>query len=98
IAPIFLKSLLPKEDYDGFCLLIDTLDLLTSFHTNENDLAKVKRKLTLFSIYYEDRFYHRSYDRVRVCLPIFHQMIHIPDALKWTGPLYVYAQWCMERI
>ena len=33
-----------------------------------------------------------------VCLPVFHQLIHVSDGLRWISPMHTYAQWAMERM
>ena len=36
--------------------------------------------------------------RLPACLPVFHQLLHVADALDWLGPMHVYSQWGMERM
>lgn len=61
------------------------------------DLLEMDQRILRFSKYYERRYYRMEWARLRSCLPVFHQILHVPQALRWAGPMYVYSQWAMER-
>jgi hypothetical protein len=96
-APIFLKTLLPEQDYDGFLLLVDAITLLEKPTMTRVEQEEVGRLLRSFSSYYEERFYRAQWKRLKACLPTFHQLLHMKDATSDLGPAYVFWQWPMER-
>jgi len=61
-------------------------------------VSLVRTKLASFLRYYEERYYRMEYDRLPVCLPVFHQVAHVADYLDIIGPMWVYSQWVMERL
>jgi hypothetical protein len=97
-APIFLKTLLPYEDYEGYLLLVDAIVLLEKHSVTATEIHTVKDLIIQFSQYYEGRFYQQQWNRLRVCLPTMHQLLHIHQFLTAIGPAYVYWQWPMERL
>jgi hypothetical protein len=96
-APIFLKTLLPEEDYKGFLYLVDAIALLEKASLTTAEQERIGSLLDSFSRYYEARFYRQRWDRLRVCLPTFHQLLYMKDATVDLGPAYVFWQWPMER-
>ena len=30
--------------------------------------------------------------RLAACLPVFHQLIHVADGLRWIGPIYTHTR------
>jgi hypothetical protein len=97
-APIFLKTLLPAKDYEGFLMLVDAVLILEKHTYTAEDLQNATNLLVSFSEYYEDRFYRQQWDNLRVCLPTFHQLLHVTDAIHSVGPMLGYWQWPMERL
>jgi hypothetical protein len=96
--PIYLQDVLPEEHYDQFCKLMYAMNMATDITLTDNDIKEVEDTIFKFSEYYETTFYARKWDRLSACLPVFHQLIHVADALRWIGPMHVYAQWAMERM
>jgi hypothetical protein len=74
-APIFLKTLLSVEDYDGYLLLVDAVVLLEKHCLSDADIKGIRNLIIQFSEYYERRFYKEQWDHLRVCLPTFHQLL-----------------------
>ncbi|KAI5778953.1 hypothetical protein EDC01DRAFT_622114, partial [Geopyxis carbonaria] len=97
-APIFLQSLLPAEDYSAYITLVKAVMILEQLTLTSSDIAEAETKLSAFSVYYETRMYQRQWKNLRFCLPVFHQMLHCIDAIKWIGPMHIYTQWVMERV
>ncbi|KAI5819970.1 hypothetical protein BZA77DRAFT_223787, partial [Pyronema omphalodes] len=96
-GPVFLSTLLPEEDYEGFIQLVKSIILLERYSFNEDDFQCIQSHILTFSSYYESRFYGRRYANLRACLPSIHQLLHIPHFLRQIGPMYAYWQWPMER-
>jgi hypothetical protein len=82
----------------SYLLLVDAVVLLEKHCLSDADVTAVKNLIIRFSEYYERRFYQEKWDHLRVCLPTFHQLLHIHEALTAIGPMYVYWQWPMERL
>ena len=97
-SPIFLKSLLPSEDYQGFLKLVDAMLILERHAYTTADIEAATSLLEGFSQYYADRFYRQEWENLRVCLPTFHQLLHVKDALRAVGLMYGYWQWPTERL
>lgn len=97
LAPVYLKDILPDEDYDEFISLVEGIQLSCDYILTKQDLTEMEERMLRFSIYYEKRYYRLEWERLKACLPVFHQILHVPQAMRWAGPMYVYSQWAMER-
>lgn len=98
LAPIYLKRRLPDEDYDEFINLVDAIYLCCDYEISVGDIDVVEARLKRFVQYYERRYYGRRWERLPACLPVFHQILHVAQGIRWAGPMYVYWQWPMERV
>lgn len=97
LAPVYLKDILPDEDYNSFLCLVEAIQISCDRVLTEVDLLDISQRIHDFSVYYEKRYYRMEWLRLKSCLPVFHQLLHVPQALRWAGPMYVYSQWAMER-
>jgi hypothetical protein len=77
---------------------VDAVVLLEKHCLRQADIKAVENLIIQFSQYYERQFYRKQWNRLRVCLPTFHQLLHLHEALSAIGPTYVYWQWPMERL
>lgn len=98
LAPIYLKRRLPDKDYDEFLNLVDALHLSCDYEITENEIMVVEERLRRFVTYYEARYYAKRWEKLPACLPVFHQVLHVAQGIRWAGPMYVYWQWPMERV
>jgi predicted RNA binding protein YcfA (HicA-like mRNA interferase family) len=96
--PIYLEPHLPEVHYDAFCNLMRVIGLSTENVLTDDEIKSVEVHMRAFSEYYENTFYGRKWNNLPACLPVFHQLIHVADALRWIGPMHTYAQWAMERM
>ncbi|KAH0611860.1 uncharacterized protein H6S33_011125 [Morchella sextelata] len=97
IGPVYMKGVLPEEDYVEFVNLIEAVQLTCDHSILDDDLTQLEVSIQRFSDYYERRYYRMKWTRLKACLPVFHQIIHVPQAIRWAGPMYSYSQWAMER-
>lgn len=97
LGPVYLKGLLPDEDYEEFISLVEAIQLSCDYTLKKEDFSEMDARIERFSRYYESRYYRMEWGRLKACLPVFHQILHVPQALRWAGPMYVYSQWAMER-
>lgn len=88
---------MPDEDYDEFISLMRVIQLTFNYTPTEYDFQEVEVQTLRFSKYYERRYYRQEWGRLKACLPVFHQLLHVPHALQWAGPMYVYSPGAMER-
>ncbi|KAA8894378.1 hypothetical protein FN846DRAFT_752517, partial [Sphaerosporella brunnea] len=95
--PIYLQDKLPGEHYRQFCALTQAMNDATENVLSDEDIEKVEDVLCRFLEYYENTFYGMKWSKLPACLPVFHQLAHVADALRWIGPMPIYAQWGMER-
>lgn len=98
LAPVYLKDVLPDDDYQEFISLVEAIQLACDYLITESELVEIDQRIQRFSKYYEQRYYRMEWARLKACLPVFHQILHVPQALRWTGPMYVCSQWAMERL
>lgn len=98
MAPIYMKGRLPDVDYIEFLNLIDAVRLSVDNMIAEGEIPVIEQRLRRFVHYYENRYYGRSWERLSSCLPVIHQVLHVAQAIRWLGPMYVYSQWPMERV
>jgi len=98
LAPIYLNGLLPDEDYAEFINLVDAISITLRQSHTYRELDNLQEKLIRFYEYYEARFYARKYAKLHVMLPVFHQILHVVHCIRWCGPMWVYSQWCGERM
>lgn len=97
LAPVYLKDVLPDHDYEEFISLVEAIQLSCDYTLTSEDCLEIDQRIIRFSKYYETRYYRMEWGRLKSCLPVFHQILHVPQALHWAGPMYVYSQWAMER-
>lgn len=97
LAPVYLKDLLPNEDYEEFISLVEGVQLSCDHSLEEGDFLEMEQRMVQFSRYYERRYYRMEWARLKSCLPVFHQILHVTQGLRWAGPMYVYSQWAMGR-
>lgn len=98
LGPVYLKGVLPDEDYEEFISLIEAIYISCDYIVTEEDILEMDQRIQRFSKYYERRYYRMEWARLKCCLPVFHQILHVPQALQWAGPMYAYSQWGMERL
>ncbi|KAH8152606.1 uncharacterized protein LAJ45_03447 [Morchella importuna] len=98
LAPIYLKGNLPDEDYEHYLNLIDAIQLACDNEITVIEVLAVGRRIKRFIRYYENRYYKKQWERLSACLPVFHQVLHVADGIRWAGPMFVYWQWPMERV
>ncbi|RPA76541.1 hypothetical protein BJ508DRAFT_199973, partial [Ascobolus immersus RN42] len=96
-SPIYFKKYLPEYHYDQWMNLVQAMRLSTYKVIDEAEVDEIEERFLQFVEYYEREFYCYDLDRVHACQPVIHQLRHIADAIRFAGPLYVYAQWSMER-
>lgn len=73
-------------------------ELATDETTTDEIIARVEAGLIQFNQYYEKRYYAQKWEKLSACLPVFHQLLHVADGMRWIGPMHVYSQWTMERV
>lgn len=93
-----MKRRLPKEDYQELINLVDALNLCCDYEITTTEILAVESRPKRFAEYYERRYYGRCWERLSACLPVFHQVLHVANGIRWAGPMYVYWQWPMERV
>ncbi|RPA74662.1 hypothetical protein BJ508DRAFT_215155, partial [Ascobolus immersus RN42] len=97
-SPIYFRKYLPKEHYDAWMNLVDGIRLATRRTLDLDEVDQVRERFFQFVDYYERTFYRYDADRVSACLPTIHQLRHVHEAILICGPMFVYAQWSMERV
>ncbi|KAI5804434.1 hypothetical protein EDC01DRAFT_627291 [Geopyxis carbonaria] len=96
LAPIYMQSL-PFEDYSQLISLTLAMLIMEQAEITPEQLDDAEAKIYRFSSYYERRFYQYNYNRLRLCLPVFHQLRHTAQCIRLCGPPLGYSQWTMER-
>ncbi|KAA8913706.1 hypothetical protein FN846DRAFT_902559 [Sphaerosporella brunnea] len=96
--PIYLQDKLPREHYDQFCQLTQAMNDATENILTEEEIEQVEDAFCRFLQYYENTFNSMKWAKLPACLPVFHQLAHVADALRWIGPMPIYSQWGMERM
>lgn len=96
LGPVYLKGVLPDEDYQEFISLVEATQISCNYVLEQEDFQEIEYRILQFSRYYERRYYRGEWARLKSCLPVFHQILHVPQALRWGGPMFVYSQWAME--
>lgn len=97
LAPVYLKGVLPDEDYEEFISLVEAIQISCDYLLTLEDFSEMDQQILRSSKYYERRYYRMEWARLKSCLAVFHQILHVPQALRWAGPMDVYSQWAMER-
>ena len=81
-APV-LRHFLRKEYFAHFCLLIRAVYLLSKENITENDLHIAEGALFLFVECFQNLY------GLRYCTLNLHQLVHLVDCVKQTGPLFI---------
>lgn len=78
-----LRNILDNDYFVHFCLLARAFYLLSKESVSDSDLENAEGALLLFVEYY-DKLYGQRY-----CTLNLHQLVHLTDCVRYTGPLYV---------
>lgn len=81
-APV-LRHFLKKEYFAHFCLLVRAIYLLSKENITETDLKVAEGALFLFVECFQN-LYELRYSTLNL-----HQLVHLVDCVKHTGPLFV---------
>lgn len=78
-----LKNVLSSEYFAHFCLLARAIFILSKEGVTQNEIQTAEKALLLFVELYGD-LYSQKYMTLNI-----HQIIHLADCVRHTGPLYV---------
>ncbi|RPA73483.1 hypothetical protein BJ508DRAFT_198864, partial [Ascobolus immersus RN42] len=77
--------------------LVHAIGICCQYELSAADIQIVRDNINNFIAHYEKDYYQYDYDRISACLPVFHYIAHVADALRDIGPQFVYSQWVIER-
>lgn len=97
LAPIYLRTRIPNHHYEELISLVQAVLIMNSRCVSWREIGEVGERLDRFSRFYETTFYRQGWSRLRACRPVFHQIRHCAESLRWNGPMPHHAQWFMER-
>jgi hypothetical protein len=98
VSPIVLKDRLPEPFYSEWLGLVEAITIATDYSVTPDDIAQVRVQMERFVLHYHDSYYRYEQRRLSACKPVFHALLHVADCLEWLGPMWSYAQWCIERM
>ncbi|RPA80503.1 hypothetical protein BJ508DRAFT_327224 [Ascobolus immersus RN42] len=96
-ADIYLESVMPEKFYKQFGKLTNAIQMCCEYEITPSDVSDIRQLIYEFIVHYERDYYQYDYERISYCLPVFHYIAHVADALEDCGPQFVYTQWCVER-
>lgn len=89
---------LDRFHYAEYLNFVMIIRLSTLYQITLVELEQLYYRILRFSKYMEEYMYRYDYDRVGACRPVFHQLRHVAEAIRWAGLMYVYWQFSMERL
>lgn len=95
---IYFHGLLPEPHMKGYVLFVRAFKMTLKKAYSSDEMDELELLWRQFSDYYEEEIYKLRYRRLKVCLPIFHMILHIAEFTRRIGPLYASSQFPMERI
>lgn len=95
---VHLFDRLKEPHYGEYVNLIRAMMLSVQYELTTDEIAEIRRRMDRFVMYYEANMYRFDYYRIQACLSVIHYLRHIADCIEWAGPLFVYWQYCTERL
>ncbi|RPA71030.1 hypothetical protein BJ508DRAFT_336475 [Ascobolus immersus RN42] len=96
-SPIHYLGELMDPYYSEYINLIEAIRLATKYALTQREIDEIRNRFFRFTAFFEKHIYQHDFTRIAACLPTYHQLRHVADAIEEMGPMYVYSQWTCER-
>ncbi|RPA71408.1 hypothetical protein BJ508DRAFT_218056, partial [Ascobolus immersus RN42] len=94
---VFFHKYLPDVHYQGYSKFVQAIRLCSQKRLYPREVQEIERLIGEFIEYVETEIYKFDIKRVHVWRPVLHQLLHVVRAIRMFGPMYLYAQWTIER-
>ncbi|KAJ7086220.1 hypothetical protein C8R44DRAFT_650946 [Mycena epipterygia] len=99
LGPVLLRRRFRNAKYyRHFIQLVQLLNICLQFEISDAEIEEVRTGFIEWVQLYEDRMYFQ-YDvkRLPICPLTIHALLHIAPSIKFTGPVWCYWAFSMER-
>ncbi|RPA77062.1 hypothetical protein BJ508DRAFT_213159, partial [Ascobolus immersus RN42] len=94
---VFFSAALPDVHFRGYCKFVQAMRICRQKRIAREDLDRLETLIDEFLDYLEEHIYKADIRRIQVWRPVFHQLRHVPDTIRFLGPMSGYSQWTVER-
>ncbi|TFK33524.1 hypothetical protein BDQ12DRAFT_766734, partial [Crucibulum laeve] len=98
LAPILLEGRFKNAKYHvHLCDLVDIMKTCTQFSITCEEINVVERKIVNWVQTYKRYYYQYRSHRLSTCTLTIHGLLHIPDNIRFCGPVWSTWTYWMER-
>ncbi|PSR75102.1 hypothetical protein PHLCEN_2v9325 [Hermanssonia centrifuga] len=97
LAPYLLSGRLANPYYKHFLDLVHIMKITLQFEITTEQIDELERLIIAWVGDYERFYYQYDNERLSVCLLVIHGLLHIPDDIRFCGPMSTTWSFYMER-
>lgn len=97
LGPAFFRTILPRKYWRNFCKLVYGFRIIMQRKVLGHQLQEGHIALTSFVEEYENLYYQRRADRLHLCRPCLHTLLHLAPEVARVGPGAYTTQFTMEH-
>ncbi|KIM35961.1 hypothetical protein M413DRAFT_78832 [Hebeloma cylindrosporum] len=97
LGPGFFRAILPKKYWKNFCKLVRGARILIQHSITATQVREAHSFLIRFVEEYENLYYQRRPERLHLCRPWLHTLLHTAPEIMRVGPGTYGSQYTMER-
>lgn len=97
LGPALFRMVLPLKYWRNFCMLVHGVHIITQRKISRDQVREAHFYLTQFVEGYENLYYQRRMDRLHLCRPCLHTLLHTAPEATRVGPGTYLTQFTMER-
>lgn len=98
LAPgLLLHKFTNDAYYRHFIELVKLINQCIGIELTTQDVQYIREGFAKWVKKYEDLYYMKTQDRLRVCTSPIHALLHVADDIERMGPVWAYWAFAMER-
>ncbi|KAF9034266.1 hypothetical protein BJ165DRAFT_1417414 [Panaeolus papilionaceus] len=97
LGPALFRLVLPIQYYVNFCRLVAAVHIILQRTISTEDLLRAHSLFVQFVEEYENLYYQRRPDRLHMCRPCLHTLLHVAFEVFRKGPGALDSQFTLER-
>ncbi|KAF7332811.1 hypothetical protein MSAN_02432300 [Mycena sanguinolenta] len=98
LAPVLLRRRFKnRKYYIHFIELVRLLNICIQFEISDAEVEEVRTGFIEWVRSYEKLYFQYKQERLPICPLTIHALLHIADSIKFTGPVWCYWAFPMER-
>ncbi|KAJ7655446.1 hypothetical protein B0H17DRAFT_941344 [Mycena rosella] len=98
LGPVLLRRQFANEKYySHFIALVKLLNICLQFEITDAEIEEVRVGFIEWVRVYEEMYFQHEPERISTCPLTIHALLHIAPGIKFTGPVWCYWAFPMER-